>query len=303
MSSLASAATASAGTLVVFLYAHDKGRQRDKGVFDNFVFFIRFGLVEAAGVTFSLLVSGTQTFSVALPNRPNVLVHNVAQLPGRGQMSHYKAFFEEPAAYKGCATSAPCSVPDVVVNWRKDYSRFLLLSDVVRGPFLPSYVERASWPALFLSPLDNADTKLVGATVSCEGCATHAPACTRMLHVESPVLGTDQIGLDLLLRRWRPWSTKWDEIYKNEVGGSIGIRSAGYNFAVHQRFWRHHDFRNATRTAAKCGALASRSVKLVPGADRKIKPMEGGEMTNLHAWYLGKGGSDCKGWCDRYAQP
>ena len=44
-------------------------------------------------------------------------------------------------------------------------------------------------------------------------------------------------------------------------------------------------------------------MKLVPGADRKIKPMEGGEMTNLHAWYLGKGGSDCKGWCDRYAQP
>lgn len=109
------------------------------------------------------------------------------------------------------------------------------------------------------------------------------------------MLATDAVGLGILLRRWRPWKSKWDEIYRNEIGGSISILASGYNLAVHERFWRGHDFRNANATARKCGVLAARSVKLVPSADRKIKPIEGGELTNLHAWYLGKGGSDCKG--------
>ena len=170
------------GTLVVYLYTHERARQRDKAVFDNFAFFLRFGVIEAPGVTYSLLVSGSE-FSLAVPASPRVIVHNVGDIPGRGQMSHYKAFFDQPERYKGCATSSVCSTPDVIIQWQ-DYERFLLLSDVVRGPFVPSYVRMASWPSLFLSPLDDTAIKLVGATVSCEGCATSPRSCKGMMHVE-----------------------------------------------------------------------------------------------------------------------
>ena len=50
-------------TLVLYLYAHDALRQRNKGVYDNLQFFIRNGIApashESAREAFSLLVSGS----------------------------------------------------------------------------------------------------------------------------------------------------------------------------------------------------------------------------------------------------
>ena len=272
---------------------------RDKRVHDNLAFFVRHGLlpVTSGAFAFHLLLSGT-AFHISLPARRNVLVHDVGAIAGKGQMSHYKAFLSAPERYKGCATVASCSTPDVVVDWRA-HGRILFLSDVVRGPFLPSYVEGSRWPSLFLSPLSSNGVKLVGATISCEHCGTDAKRCSRMLHVESPVFGTDAAGLELVLRQWRVmrWDRddKWAEIYKNEVGMSMAVLKAGHNLASHQRYWKGHDFRNVSATSAKCAALASRSVKRISQSDRTIKPRDGDHETNLHAWYLPKGGSNCKG--------
>lgn len=306
-------------TLVVYLYAHDRRRQRDKRVNDNLKFFVRHGLLtDSASVAFSLLVCGTDAFTIDLPASANVVVHSVAAIVGAGQMSHYKTFFDSPASFPGCATHRPCRTPHVVVDWRA-HARFLLLSDVVRGPYIPPYVPAALWPHLFLSPLSDA-TKLVGMSISCEGCGTAPAVCsrrgaeqnarrvTKFLHVESPIVGTDAVGLPLLLRQWVPWltttkkdanpgSSKWREIYQNEMGMSVAMIGAGYNLASHQRYWRGHDFRDTPATSTKCALLANTSVKLIASNDRKIKPSEGGETTNLHAWYLPNGGSDCVRHC------
>ena len=37
------------------------------------------------------------------------------------------------------------------------------------------------------------------------------------------------------------------------------------------------------------------SVKMIAVEDRRIKPVDGHHETNLHAQYLGGGGSNCKG--------
>ena len=260
-------------TLILYLYAHDALRQRNKAVDDNLRFFVRNGLDAASAVdafSFSLLLSGSSAYSMDLPPRPNVIVHSVARAGSRGQMSQYKAFLDSPEQYPGCETSRPTcrtgggsdapasSRADeqgtVLIDWRR-FERFVLVSDVVRGPFLPPYLPVASWPDLFTAPLSDS-TKLVGATVACEDCGKDERRCKTMLHIESTVLATDQTGLRILLKRWVVHSLqpnrskaldykdgKWAEIFDNEIGGPVAIRNAGYNFAATTRYWRGHDVR------------------------------------------------------------
>mmetsp|Transcript_47499 Transcript_47499/g.94878 ORF Transcript_47499/g.94878 Transcript_47499/m.94878 type:complete len:272 (-) Transcript_47499:726-1541(-) len=219
---------------VLYLFYHSAARQASsKRVLDNFQYFIRHGLVASTdpeASIFSLLVCGTEDFVLSVPALANVYVHSLANVSSHGQMSHYKEFLLQPQQFKGCATDKPCSSGDSVLR-SEQFSKFLFLSDVVRGPFTPSYVPHERWPSYFTSSLGGS-VKLVGATIACEDCGKHIPNCATRLHVESPSFATDMAGLKVLLRTWkvhRSGSSKWSEIWQNEVAGpcaEAGSRSA-----------------------------------------------------------------------------
>jgi hypothetical protein len=297
-------------TLILYLYAHDNVRQRNKGTHDNLRFFVQNGLASTYtrdDVFFSFLLSGSKTFSIDLPARHNVRMHSIAKLDSRLQLSQIKAFLDSPEQFPGCATDQPeCQAGGIVVEWQK-FDRFVILSDVVRGPFMPPYQPLAAWPEAFLTPLSDS-LKLVSATVACEDCGKDLARCATRLHAESTVLGTDQVGLRILLRRWQvhgkqsstralnSWAEgKWAEIQSNEIGGPVAIRQSGFNMGAHMRYWEGHDFRDVNLTARKCARLVKHSVRLIALSDRQVKPIDGKHETNLHSQYLGGGGSNCKG--------
>lgn len=288
-------------TLVVFLHCSSPARQRSKRATDNLQFFVRHGLVESKDVTFSLLAEG-HNFSVSLPAWHNVLVHPVFNTSGY-EFSHYKAFFQRPHHFPACpASRRSCSVSHaearhhghggelgddgdahphagahsggVVVRWQ-EYDRFILLSDAMRGPFLPPYEEPALWPALATSLLSDR-VKLVGASVNCFNCAQDLGSCRDLLHTEGGVTITDAAGLPVLMEQWREMAPgqKWDEIIVNEVGGPVAVRKAGFNLAALQYFWRGHDFLDLERTRDKCALMLEHSQRLLPKADRQIMPRE-----------------------------
>jgi hypothetical protein len=68
----------------------------------------------------------------------------------------------------------------------KNYKYFILMNGSVRGPFLPTYVE-ACWSDIFINKI-NDEVKLVGTTYNYWG-----------YHVQSMVLATDRIGIEILL--------------------------------------------------------------------------------------------------------
>ena len=114
------------GTLVLYLYAHDALRQRNKGVYDNLQFFIRNGIApashESAREAFSLLLSGSSPFAIDLPPSPKVRLHSVAKIKSRLQLSQIKAFLDEPERFPGCATDRP--EPQGSCTWICDWKNF-----------------------------------------------------------------------------------------------------------------------------------------------------------------------------------
>ena len=141
----------------------------------------------------------------------------------------------------------------------RSFSHFVLLPDSVRGPFLPSYVDPATWPDLLTSML-TPTIRLVGPSINCMYCHQDAKFCGEAgggLHAQGFLIATDRVGVGLLMRHWRRPRDKVDSIMHNEVGGTPAIIKAGYNIAVLQRFWRNHDFRDKELTHAKCKLLTS----------------------------------------------
>jgi hypothetical protein len=284
---------AASSTLVVFLHSHSPARQQSKRASDNFHFFLRHGLVDRPDVTFSLLVEG-HSFSFEVPARPNILIHPVANVSGY-EFSHFKTFFDSPHRFPACPAHLPCtasfgagrhprprSADPVVVRWQ-NFGRFVLISDAMRGPFVPPYERQLEWPTLATALLSES-VKLVGASVNCFQCAQSSRACESKLHTEGGLTITDAVGLPILLRQWRQMQPgeKWDEIFVNEVGGPVAVRRAGFNVAAMQYFWRGHDFLDTPATQRKCALMLARSRALLRKEDFHVEPREVEENGESH---------------------
>ncbi|KAL4542464.1 hypothetical protein Ndes2526B_g03942 [Nannochloris sp. 'desiccata'] len=90
----------------------------------------------------------------------------------------------------------------------------------VRGPFLPVYATM-HWTDPFVSKI-NENVKLVGCTINCQ----------IQPHVQSYVVATDKIGIDILMQSERVFKC-YDELQgvidNSEIGASAEILKAGYN--------------------------------------------------------------------------
>eukprot|EP01026_Neomeris_dumetosa_P033245 TRINITY_DN2648_c1_g2_i2.p1 TRINITY_DN2648_c1_g2~~TRINITY_DN2648_c1_g2_i2.p1 ORF type:complete len:379 (-),score=31.30 TRINITY_DN2648_c1_g2_i2:28-1068(-) len=120
------------------------------------------------------------------------------------------------------------------VDIRK-YDYFVFVNSSVRGPYLPPYIKKiVRWVDLLLAKL-NDRVKLVGPTVNCEGSPKDGDPSGEWRtnpHVQSYVMATDRIGMDILIEDGRvlqSYESFWDTIYHSELGASLAIMRAGYN--------------------------------------------------------------------------
>jgi len=148
------------------------------------------------------------------------------------------------------------------------YTHFVLLNDTVRGPFIPRYIPASlSWLDLLTSKLDDR-TKLVGLTInyfpwdqtwfreqgppsrvlSLQRYMAEAPQAREDLkHVQSMCVGTDSVGIRILLDRGifdiSPIGHKDGSvsnavrksfIMKHEIGMSQVILKSGYDITALQ---------------------------------------------------------------------
>ncbi|KAI3431515.1 hypothetical protein D9Q98_004565 [Chlorella vulgaris] len=201
-----------AHTLIIYVYAHT-----DVEYEENLLYFLEFGVQPGDGCDYLIVVQeGKGVLDTKLPPLPD----NVHAVPHTNECFDWGTFGW--AIEKG------------VVDTSR-YTYIIFLNSSVRGPFLPSY-----WPpglhwSQVLTQRITADTKLVGATISCEG-ANQAGVLTgkmrRNPHVQSYVVATDQVGLGLLQQDGRVLScykSIHDAIWYAEMGSSAAILGAGYN--------------------------------------------------------------------------
>ena len=100
------------------------------------------------------------------------------------------------------------------------YGYYVLMNSSVRGPFLPRfYPGGRPWTAA-LTGLLTAEVKLAGTTISCQ----------TQVHVQSMVLATDNMGLEVLLGAGAldcP-ADLMDAIHRYELASTAAILDAGY---------------------------------------------------------------------------
>jgi hypothetical protein len=112
------------------------------------------------------------------------------------------------------------------------YEYILFINSSVRGPYLPSYwPKHVHWTRVFTDRINNS-TKLVGPTISCEGIQPVGfPKERKNPHVQSFVVATDQVGLQLLMADGDVFKC-YDHIhltmFHSELGASKVILDAGY---------------------------------------------------------------------------
>jgi len=131
------------------------------------------------------------------------------------------------------------------------YKYFILMNSSIRGPFFPAYMPKAMhWTDTFTSKI-NDNVKLVGPTINCggiPGMPTTAP------HVQSYLLATDRIGLDVLLKTVLScYDNIMDTIKYGEIGASKAIMDAGYTIDCLMLKYQGVDWRNA-RVGRECNA-------------------------------------------------
>lgn len=133
------------------------------------------------------------------------------------------------------------------------YTHFVFVNSSVRGPFVPTYMHE-SWTQLLLSALSN-DVKLVGPTISCEAASSKGLLKRINPHVQSYTVGTDRIGLGVLLQsdvfECRP--DIQETIFHSELGVSKAILDAGYNIAALMTRYAGVDWRNMTNWQCNSG--------------------------------------------------
>ena len=192
---------------------------------DNVDFFLKHGIIEREGLDYLMIVNHpTLTIKIELPK--NVRVTNRDNIGyDFGGWSH--GLFLD--------------------NLYLQYDYFVFINSSVRGPFLPSWYPGNNWVELFTRRVD-ADVKLVGTTVN------HAwfEKGQWIPHVQSMVMATDKVGLEIGIRHgiFSPSSvdlTYKDAVNQKELAFSSYILDAGYNIGCLLSAYQGYDFRNASR--------------------------------------------------------
>jgi hypothetical protein len=116
------------------------------------------------------------------------------------------------------------------------YSYFIFLNKSLRGPFLPLYLPNSfQWTSIYTNMISN-DVKWAGSTIS----------CAQNPHVQSSIVVTDQVGLNIALENdiFACQTDLWSTVLKYEVASSAAILKAGFNIASLMHRYKGIDFRN-----------------------------------------------------------
>lgn len=193
---------------------------------DNVDFFLKYGVIEQEGIDYLMIINHpTRVLKMEFPK--NVRIINRDNIGyDFGGWSH--GLFLD--------------------NLYLQYDYFIFINSSVRGPFLPSWYPGNNWVELFTRRLD-IDVKLVGTTVN------HAwfekGQC--IPHVQSMVMATDRVGLEVGIQRGIFSPSIIDLSYKDavnqkELAFSSYILDAGYNIACLLSAYRDYDFRNSRQS-------------------------------------------------------
>ncbi|DBA99576.1 TPA: hypothetical protein ACH3X3_012154 [Trebouxia sp. C0006] len=137
------------------------------------------------------------------------------------------------------------------------YKYFIMMNSSTRGPFVPAYHRQTAWSRIFTDKL-NDEVKLVGSTISCEGAPWGGDAESpwrQNPHVQSYVLATDQVGLQILQQDGQVFAcfdNLHDTIYFAELGSSLAVLKAGYNIDSLMMRYQGVDWRDKANW--KCNA-------------------------------------------------
>lgn len=114
----------------------------------------------------------------------------------------------------------------------------LIINSSVRGPFVPSYMDKQyRWTDAFTSKI-NGLVKLVGPSISC---GSPQP------HVQSFLIATDQVGLGILRKEgaFKCYATQAETVQHSEIGGSAAILRWGYSIDSLMLKYQGVDWRDA----------------------------------------------------------
>ena len=138
------------------------------------------------------------------------------------------------------------------------YKFFIMMNSSSRGPFMPAYQNTLAWSRIFTDKL-NDEVKLVGSTISCEGAPLDGNVENHWRqnpHVQSYVLATDQIGLEVLQRDGQVFAcyeNLHDTIYYAELGSSLAVLKAGYNIDSLMKRYQGVDWRDKSNWRCNAG--------------------------------------------------
>lgn len=141
-----------------------------------------------------------------------IVVNGEAEADLSGLPKNVQIVRRENLCYDGGAAGEVIRNMDI-----RPYQYFIILNSSVRGPFLPRYFNQP-WTSSLLDLL-NDRVKLVGTTISCE----------IRVHVQSMVLATDRVGMEILWKAGTLDCAKHrdDAINKYELGASARIMEKG----------------------------------------------------------------------------
>lgn len=190
--------------LVIYAYHESPGAKA------NLDFFNKYGLYRTEDVTYQLFINGP-TCSVKLCNRwSKVKYRNNIGLD-------FGAWHQ--------------ALNEVNIN---EYTHFIFMNDTIRGPF-----KEKRWIKKFLDLIDES-TKLVGLSICCyKGYMGHTLFHDYMPHVQSMLLCTDKIGLNIIYPKIINNSNldRAATIALKEIGASKEILNANYNIrAILKKF-------------------------------------------------------------------
>ncbi|KAI1144066.1 hypothetical protein F5Y05DRAFT_363518 [Hypoxylon sp. FL0543] len=197
-------------TIIIYSYTETPSAR------ENLIFFLENGL--HGGADFVFVLNGPSSASELIPGKANVQV------------------MEQPIECSDLGAYGEVLRKDGL--WKK-YSRFIMLSSSVVGPFTP-FSSRRCWTDAFLSRVTK-DVKLVGITAT----------CLPEFHIQSTALATDLTGMKLVLNAL----SVNNQALEAEIAATAAIKAAGHKVdALMKAFRRPEDYeedcaKNATEDA------------------------------------------------------
>lgn len=185
--------------LVIYAYYETPEARR------NLDFFLQYGIVERTedGVAMEYVI---------------VINHDgqPPQIPRLAGLPAFVAIINQPNS-----GSDMCAWHEVLGEFEKsnllrEYAYFILMNASVRGPFLPSYVNRDAWPDIFFRMLTNT-VGLAGLSMSCE----------IRFHLQSMLMVTDAVSLKVLRERLHCPKDKRAAVFEGELHYAQDMLDAG----------------------------------------------------------------------------